>query len=480
LALTSRIAPITSAEATAEDETSAEAANLESTLSEIDKLLSNMAAEETAVAAEKVMAAVPNKGKKIADAASEERDFDLRNLQEYGISCGYQPGAMLFGGIDEGALGCIRDRAGAKIIGTLSKSVGFPKLEADISGYRRQHIVGSMFYSNFKVKFFCLYFCYLCDESKFSDVSLFPQSMLLSNALRMQQDLEDKINEIIIEGLESNIKDYEAFLEKKDFLFQTTEGSLAEIQATNARLSEELLQSQTTLKEKPESFEQEMKELQAKYEAEADKNTKLHKSFKDLRNTCLEFGSRCVQRLKGVFSSVGASSKDIAPSSEDISNTFKHIENEVDALDEVIAGHGDLCALLVSHGTTAAFLKAGCTHAKTVSMPTFNLSPLDLIDIPSEARSIGNRFITQIWAKGGRELAGDKARNLLKSVRNFLPVICLDFYYHFYLKPSFVCRMVVPKVDSPPHIPKVAGPKLPFMPSCIELREYLYYSCKKL
>jgi hypothetical protein len=43
---------------------------------------------------------------------------------------------MLFGEIDEGALGCIRDRAGAKIIGTLSKRVGFPKLEADISGYR--------------------------------------------------------------------------------------------------------------------------------------------------------------------------------------------------------------------------------------------------------------------------------------------------------------------------------------------------------
>jgi hypothetical protein len=39
---------------------------------------------------------------------------------------------MLFGGIDEGALGCIRDRVGAKIIDTLSKSVGFMKLEADI------------------------------------------------------------------------------------------------------------------------------------------------------------------------------------------------------------------------------------------------------------------------------------------------------------------------------------------------------------
>ena len=91
----------------------------------------------------------------------------------------------------------------------------------------------------------------------------------------MQQDLEDKKNEIIIEGLENKIKDYEASLEKKDFLLQATEGSLAEIQAENARLSEELLQSQRALKEKSENFEQEKKDLQANYEAEAHKNTKL-------------------------------------------------------------------------------------------------------------------------------------------------------------------------------------------------------------
>jgi hypothetical protein len=78
-------------------------------------------------------------------------EAEKKELQEYGISCGYQPGAMLFGGVDEGALGCIRDHAGVKIIDTLAKGVGFPKLEADISGYRRQHIVGNLFYSNFKV-----------------------------------------------------------------------------------------------------------------------------------------------------------------------------------------------------------------------------------------------------------------------------------------------------------------------------------------
>jgi hypothetical protein len=140
----------TEANISAETAAIIEAANMESTLSGIDKLILGMPIEEIVAAAEKVMAPVPDKGKKIVDAASEEKDFDLRNLvgqelsevkkkelQEYGISCGYQPGAMLFGGIEEEALGCVRDRTGAKIIGTLSKSVGFPKLEADISSYRR-------------------------------------------------------------------------------------------------------------------------------------------------------------------------------------------------------------------------------------------------------------------------------------------------------------------------------------------------------
>jgi hypothetical protein len=209
--------------------------------------------------------------------------------------------------------------------------------------------------------------------------------------------------------LANKIKDYEASLEKKYFLLQAMEGSLAEAQAKNARLNEELLQ-------KSESFEQERKDLQTKYEAKADKNTKLQQTLKELRNICLNFGNRCIQRLKRVVNSVGASCEEFTPSTEDIPNTFEHIEGKVEALDEVISGHGDFCALLASRGTAVTFMKAGCTHGKTENKPTFSLSPTDLVDIPSEARSIGNRFITQIWAKGGRDLAGDEAQNLLKPV----------------------------------------------------------------
>jgi hypothetical protein len=136
---------------------------LENTLSDIDEMILNMAEEETAAAAEETPAAVPKKG----EDAWKREDFNFQNiigqelskaekeeLRDYAISCGYQPGALVFGSIDEESLGCLRDQTGANVVSTLSKSVGFPKLEVDLSRYRQQHIAGSLFYSNFKVKFF--------------------------------------------------------------------------------------------------------------------------------------------------------------------------------------------------------------------------------------------------------------------------------------------------------------------------------------
>jgi hypothetical protein len=133
-------------EAATAEATTAEETNLKSTLSDIDKMLLNMAAEEAAATTEETLATMPEKGKEIAEDILEEKGFNFQNiigqelskaekeeLQEYAVSCGYQPGAMLFSGISEESLGCIRDRTGAKVICSLSKSVGFPKLEGDIS-----------------------------------------------------------------------------------------------------------------------------------------------------------------------------------------------------------------------------------------------------------------------------------------------------------------------------------------------------------
>ena len=255
----------------------------------------------------------------------------------------------------------------------------------------------------------------------------------------MQQDLEEEKNKTIIKDLEEKVENYEAVLmkkdftiqdleiiakehegalEKKDFVLQTMEDSLAEAQTEIARLNSELSM-------KSKSFEQEKKDFKTKLEAEVEKSSNLQKSLKELQDKCLDFGNRCVQRLKQVFNSVGASSEKFNPSIEDLPGAFEHIKGEIDELDEVIAGHGDFCAWVASRGTAAAFLKAGCDHGKIVNRPNFTLSPSILDDIPDLARSISNRFVKMIWTKGGREKAGDEARSHLEPVRN--DISCLPF-----------------------------------------------------
>ena len=176
-------------EVAATEAATAEDVNLESTIEDINKILTDMAAEEAATTAEETMATVPGKGKEIAEDTSDDEAYSFQNLvgqklskaekeelKEYAKSCGYKPGALLFGGIDDEKLGCIRDSAGAKVIGTLSKSIGFPKLETDISRYRRQHIVGSLFYSNFKVNILLSnFYCFLIMAIFFNEGCLFAE-----------------------------------------------------------------------------------------------------------------------------------------------------------------------------------------------------------------------------------------------------------------------------------------------------------------
>jgi hypothetical protein len=149
------------AKAAAASETK-DAGEAKATMSDIDRIISDVVKDVTA---DEDVATTLDKERGIDSGPSGEEDFDLRHLggqelskeeklelKEFAMLGGYQPRALVFGGVDEEILGCIRDRARVKIVGTLSKSVGFPKLETDISGYRQQHIVGSLFYSNFKVR----------------------------------------------------------------------------------------------------------------------------------------------------------------------------------------------------------------------------------------------------------------------------------------------------------------------------------------
>jgi hypothetical protein len=152
----------TGAEATGAEAWTTEDSNLETTLEVIDNILLKMAEEEAAVAA---VSTATEKGKEQVEEILEGGNFNFQDLlgqeltgaekeelKKYVISCGYKPGSMLFGGVNEGKLRCLRNRTEAKIVRTFSKSVGLPKIEADLCKYQRHHIAGSLLYANFKVK----------------------------------------------------------------------------------------------------------------------------------------------------------------------------------------------------------------------------------------------------------------------------------------------------------------------------------------
>lgn len=84
---------------------------------------------------------------------------------------------------------------------------------------------------------------------------------MLSEALKMHQDDKDRKNEIIIEGFEDKIKKIEDYLKEKDSLLRSVEGSLAEARAQNEKLSKDLKETQTLLKENSSRFSRETKAL---------------------------------------------------------------------------------------------------------------------------------------------------------------------------------------------------------------------------
>jgi hypothetical protein len=93
--------------------------NLETKLGDIDNILLRMAEEEAAAVAVNM---TTEKGKEQIEDTLEEENFNFQDilgqeltdaekeeLKKYAVSCGYKPGSLLFGGVNEGKLRCLRN-----------------------------------------------------------------------------------------------------------------------------------------------------------------------------------------------------------------------------------------------------------------------------------------------------------------------------------------------------------------------------------
>jgi hypothetical protein len=118
----------------------------------------------------------------------------------------------------------------------------------------------------------------------------------------------------------------------------------------------------------------------------------------------------CAKTLKNSFTKVGAYSSKQKFICGNPDGAIQWISGEVEAFDEILSDRGDLCIFAGARGVAATLEKAGCGHVKAAAQPEFVFSVEDTKDPLTEASTLGGRFYSDVWMKGGREMADEAIR----------------------------------------------------------------------
>jgi hypothetical protein len=91
----------------------------------------------------------------------------------------------------------------------------------------------------------------------------------------------------------------------------------------------------------------------------------------------------------------------------DLEGVIQWIGEEAEAFDEILSDRRDFCAFSGARGNTTILEKVGCEHVKAAVQPESILS-IDNTKNPSvEASTLGGKFYSDVWMKGGREMADE-------------------------------------------------------------------------
>jgi hypothetical protein len=128
----------------------------------------------------------------------------------------------------------------------------------------------------------------------------------------------------------------------------------------------------------------------------------------------------CAKNLKNSFSKVGAYSSEQKFIHGNPDEVIQWINSEVEAFEEVLSDIRDFCSFTGARGAISILDKVGCDHAKVVAQPNFAFSADDIKNPSTEATTLGGRFYSEIWLKGGREIADEAIRRNEKEYHDAL------------------------------------------------------------
>jgi hypothetical protein len=115
----------------------------------------------------------------------------------------------------------------------------------------------------------------------------------------------------------------------------------------------------------------------------------------------------CAKNLKNNFSKVGAYSSEQKFIRGNPDEVIQWINGEVEAFEEVLSDRGDFCAFASARGAMSILEKVGCVHAKAVAQSHFAFSADDIRNPSAEDTTLGGKFYSEVWLKGGREIADE-------------------------------------------------------------------------
>jgi hypothetical protein len=115
----------------------------------------------------------------------------------------------------------------------------------------------------------------------------------------------------------------------------------------------------------------------------------------------------CAKNMKNNFSRVGAFSSEQKFICGDHNGVIQWISGDAEAFEKIFSDRGDFCAFVDARGAVSILEKVGCDHAKAVAQPDFSFSADDVRNPSVEATTLGGKFYSKVWLKGGREIADE-------------------------------------------------------------------------
>jgi hypothetical protein len=163
-----------------------------------------------------------------------------------------------------------------------------------------------------------------------------------------------------------------------------------------------------SLKKKLAKINEDFEVAKAKQEISEWTSSRLQKNVDELRESkerCYEKSLDCAKKLKDNFTKVGAYSSEQKIIRGDPEVVIEWIGKEAKAFEEILSDHGDFCAFAGARGVAAVLEKTGCEHVKVAAKAEVTFSIDDTREPSAEATLMGGKFYSNVWMKGGREIA---------------------------------------------------------------------------